>query len=147
MKKIQFSSFGFSSILLMFVMICIVTFSTLTLITANSDYKLSQKVATKTTSYYEAEKDIYQQLYALDEKCVDTYLNVTTEEEFYRELRLDDTHTVTFTSDINENQYLEAKIAIIYPQDSNSTCHTIQSWQLVNRPMEIEDSGWNLLGE
>ena len=43
MKKVRFSSFGFSSILLIFVMICIVTFATLTLVTANSDYKLSKK--------------------------------------------------------------------------------------------------------
>ena len=56
MKKVRFSSFGFSSILLIFVMICIVTFATLTLVTANSDYKLSKKVAAKSTSYYEGEE-------------------------------------------------------------------------------------------
>ena len=36
---------GFSSILMVFTMLCLVTFATLSLITANSDYRLSLKVA------------------------------------------------------------------------------------------------------
>ena len=44
-SKFHFSNFGFSTILLTFVMMCIMTFGVLSLITANSDYKLSQKVA------------------------------------------------------------------------------------------------------
>jgi len=37
-KKIEFSNFGFSTILLCFVMICVVTFSALSLVSAYSDY-------------------------------------------------------------------------------------------------------------
>ena len=55
-KAPGFSNFGFSTILLAFVMICIVTISALSLLTANSDYKLSQKVAEKNTAYFDAEK-------------------------------------------------------------------------------------------
>lgn len=52
-QKKGFIHIGFSSILMVFTMLCLVTFATLSLITANSDYRLSLKVAEKTTAYYE----------------------------------------------------------------------------------------------
>ena len=55
-----FSNFGFSTILLSFVMICVVTFSALALVTANSDYRLSKKVADKTAEYYTAQEKAYE---------------------------------------------------------------------------------------
>ena len=54
-QKKGFIHIGFSSILMVFTMLCLVTFATLSLITANSDYRLSLKVAEKTTAYYEAD--------------------------------------------------------------------------------------------
>ena len=50
-QKKEFIHIGFSSILMVFTMLCLVTFATLSLITANSDYRLSLKVAEKTTAY------------------------------------------------------------------------------------------------
>ena len=52
MKK-RFSNFGMSTILVVFAMMCIVTFSVLAFITANSDYKLSCRVAENNSSYYQ----------------------------------------------------------------------------------------------
>ena len=66
LKKRSFSSFGFSTILIAFVMICIVTFSVLSLLTANADYKLSQKVAQKSTSHAKAEYAAYEVLAQID---------------------------------------------------------------------------------
>ena len=40
-QKKGFIHIGFSSILMVFTMLCLVTFATLSLITANSDYRLS----------------------------------------------------------------------------------------------------------
>ena len=42
-QKKEFIHIGFSSILMVFTMLCLVTFATLSLITANSDYRLSLK--------------------------------------------------------------------------------------------------------
>ena len=66
LSKRSFSNFGFSTILIAFVMICIVTFSALALMTANSDYKLSKKVADRTSRYYLAEKEANQRLLQID---------------------------------------------------------------------------------
>ena len=49
-QKKGFIHIGFSSILMVFTMLCLVTFATLSLITANSDYRLSLKVAEKELS-------------------------------------------------------------------------------------------------
>ena len=51
-QKKGFIHIGFSSILMVFTMLCLVTFATLSLITANSDYRLSLKVAEKTTTLF-----------------------------------------------------------------------------------------------
>lgn len=67
MNQRSFSNFGFSSILLAFVMLCIVTFSALSLLTANADYKLSKKVADKTAAYYQAEEKAYFLLQKIDQ--------------------------------------------------------------------------------
>ena len=69
----SFSNFGFSSILLTFVMLCIVTFSALSLLTANADYKLSKKVADKTTAYYQAEEKAYLLLQKIDQDLAHAY--------------------------------------------------------------------------
>ena len=59
-------------------MICIVTFSALALITANSDYQLSQKVATKSTSYYLAEKEAYTTIAMIDQQLQKIYFAFCT---------------------------------------------------------------------
>ena len=55
---------GTSSILLIFVVLCFVSFAALSLISANADYILTRKVADRTASYYDAcntaERRIYQ---------------------------------------------------------------------------------------
>ena len=69
-----FSNFGFSTILLSFVMICVVTFSALSLVSAYSDHKLSQKVADRTTAYYAAEERAYEKLARIDDILRESYL-------------------------------------------------------------------------
>ena len=59
LRERSFSNFGFSTILISFTMICIVTFLALSLITANADYKLSKKTAEKTKEYYAAQESAY----------------------------------------------------------------------------------------
>ncbi|MBR6003766.1 MAG: hypothetical protein IK068_03485, partial [Lachnospiraceae bacterium] len=62
-KKREFSlNVGVSSILFIFVILCLVSFSTLSLASAMSDYKLGNKVKNNTEMYFnacnEAEDDL-----------------------------------------------------------------------------------------
>lgn len=73
---------GFSSILMVFTMLCLVTFATLSLITANSDYRLSLKVAEKTTAYYKADTAAREYLMQLDLALADLYANCDDSQTF-----------------------------------------------------------------
>lgn len=147
MKKIQFSSFGFSSILLIFVMICIVTFSTLTLVTANSDYKLSKKVADKSTNYFNGEAELYHQIATIDEKCMNAYYDTSDADDFYSAMNLSDSHEIKLTQNISSTQYIEVILNVNYPDSGHVHFLEIKKWCIVNVPIEIEDAGLNLIGD
>ena len=54
-KKKPIIGIGTTSIVLIFVMLCMLTFSVLSLATAQADLRLSRKSAERTTAYYDAE--------------------------------------------------------------------------------------------
>ena len=70
MKKQTPSIFnvGISSIMIVFILLSLVSFATLALITARSDYMLSQKYADRIKLYYEAENMAIQKWNELDEE-------------------------------------------------------------------------------
>ena len=72
-KRREFSNFGFSTILLTFSMICIVTFSALAFVTANSDYKLSKRVADNNSSYYRACEKAWDEISQIDAILASAY--------------------------------------------------------------------------
>lgn len=51
---------GISSILIIFILLSLVSFATLALMTARSDYMLSQKYADRVRTYYAAENEAIQ---------------------------------------------------------------------------------------
>lgn len=59
-------SVGSSSILAIFVVLCLTTFATLSLVSARADYKLTQKTAQATSEYYAADlkaEELLQELH------------------------------------------------------------------------------------
>lgn len=58
---------GTCSILMIFVVLCLVTFAVLSLVSAKADRALSEKNTGHVTAYYQAECDCYAQLAAADE--------------------------------------------------------------------------------
>ncbi len=153
-----FSNFGFSTILLAFVMICIVTISALSLITANSDYKLSKKVAEKNTAYYLAEEQAYDILAQVDQALAKAYVETSNEHDYYKaaESALQslgygtyekDTSICTYSYNITiaDNQYLQVILLIQYPTTDQDTFYLIKTWQSTYETMEFEEENLNLL--
>jgi len=139
---IGFSNFGFSTILLAFVMICIVTISAVSLLTANSDYKLSKKVAEKSTAYYKAEEEAYAKLEEIDTLLALAYQVSSDETAYYdtcanRLSYLDYgtyksdnvTHTYSYTIPIANDQDLFVVLTLQYPNSDNDTFYRISRWQ------------------
>lgn len=159
-----FTNIGFSTILLAFSMICIVTFSALSLLTANSDYQLSKKVAAKSTAYYIAEEKAYRTIAAIDHQLQQLYFSTHTEKEFCKQalstlskLSLDNTSleletvddktlTCQFSEIISDRQNLTISLAITYPQTDTMSFYTITQWQTITNEIPEESKPLNIMG-
>lgn len=156
MKKNSFSNFGFSTILLAFVMICVVTFSALSLVTAYSDYKLSKKVADKNTLYYEAQESAYEKLATIDDLLTKCYQATDNETDYYANVTqliveygtLEESslgYILSYQETIAEDQYLSVKLVIHYPSQSTDTFYEILEWKSVYEKEAPEDEILDLI--
>lgn len=152
------TNFGFSSILISFVMICIITFCALALVTANSDYKLSQKVATRNGQYYEMEMMAYETLSQIDYSLESSYILASSKESYYQSVHSalsdidgswdDTTQTPRFTykAAISDTLYLEVSLEILYPDNSSQGYYEIAGWHTVQLQDAFVEQPLNLMG-
>lgn len=68
MKKRMGVNVGTSSILIIFVVVCLVSFAALSIVSANSDYNLTQKMAEREKNYYSACSLAHNDLDEIDEQ-------------------------------------------------------------------------------
>ncbi len=161
LNKRSYSNFGFSTILIAFVMICIVTFAALALMTANSDYQLSKKVANRTSRYYLAEKEATQRLQQIDitlSKAYDKSSNRTTYYAIARRklksaslaIELTDTSSTTlginYAIHIGNNQTLQVSLTVVYPPDSGGAYYELTQWETVTELPEDTETTLKLIG-
>ena len=139
-KKIEFSNFGFSTILLCFVMICVVTFSALSLVSAYSDYKLSKKVADKNQDYYKAQESAYEKLLAVDTLAVNAYNQASSLDAYFQTMKdaigtygtVNDTSDglyLSFTETIAEDHFLQVSLKICYPTADSDAFVEVVEWK------------------
>lgn len=132
-KKNRFSGISFSngigssSLLVIFIILCLVSFATLSIVSANADYKLSSKVLDRTTAYYEASNQAEQQLSELHQTLRTAYINSSTAGEYYQQTGYD----TSYLFPISELQSLEVKVGIVYPQKEGDPFYEIYSWQVI----------------
>lgn len=155
-EKRGFSNFGFSTILLSFVMICVVTFSALSLVTAHSDYKLSKKVADKTSNYYSATERAYDTLAAVDNLLTEAYSTSTDATSYYANIKnliadygfyesTDNISYLSYEEQIATDHYLSVKLSIHYPTEVNEPLYEIIEWKSVYKMGIPEDGTLNLI--
>lgn len=150
----SFSNFGFSTILLAFVMICIVTISALSLLTANSDYKLSQKVAKKNSDYYLAEATAYETLAEIDTLLANAYTSSHSKDDYFAnaeqafqeyDMGIYYDNVYTYTVQITENQILYIDLLVKYPAHEQDSFYQILSWQSIYEIATPEDEFLDLI--
>ena len=120
---------GLSSILLIFVVLCLVSFSILSIVSANADKKLRLKVLNRSIAYYnacnEAEttlRDVDEQLHTIYSSSADTssYLaSISTLEQ-------------TYHYPISDLQELEVTLNYPVPESANDTFYEIISLKVIN---------------
>ena len=155
-KKIEFSNFGFSTILLCFVMICVVTFSALSLVSAYSDYKLSKKVADKNADYYKAQERAYETVALIDNLAMETYLATASSSDYYAAMQekaaaygtvttVTDALMLSFTESIATDHTLCISLKICHPSESNESFVQIVEWKSHYDKAEPEDDYLDLI--
>jgi cellulose synthase/poly-beta-1,6-N-acetylglucosamine synthase-like glycosyltransferase len=159
MKKRAFH-FGFSTILISFVMICIVTFCALALLPANADYRLSQKVADRTSDYYAAEESAFHKLSDIDRMLSDCYKSSASSEE-YDEAALesalayadenteitvstDDGTVLSWEESYDDSHKLAVSVKVSRPSENNGKCILVTEWKTVSEAPEINEDNETL---
>lgn len=127
-KKREFRvNIGTSSILLIFVILCLVAFATLSIVSANADYKLSRKVADRTTAYYEASNQAEAYIASIDQTLHSVYLSTESEDAYFSTVGRSKSYLVP----ISDLQSLSIKLDILYPTTDEEPFYRITSWQVI----------------
>ncbi len=136
-KKSMGVNAGSSSILLIFVILCLISFATLSIVSANADYKLGQKILTRTTAYYDACNQAEESIAAIDCTLWNVYGTSSNAEEYFSIVG----HSKSYLIPVSDLQNLSIEIEILYPEKKGDTCYRIKSWQLQSaKQLEYHDS-------
>lgn len=128
-KKKQFGmNIGSASILLVFVILCLVSFAVLSIVSANADSKLSSRVLERTTAYYDACNQAEQSLAGMDKTLRRMYESSDSEEAYFAAVG----HGKSYVIPISDLQSLQVTIEILYPTSSEDTFYRITAWQVLN---------------
>ena len=135
-------STGTTSIVLIFVMLSMLTFSVLSLISAQANLRLSRLSADRTTDYYAAENAANDILIQINSALEDAYPLAANAQDFTDRVRsaLADDDTITFSDGshlsyqvpLGENQVLAVELALTYETADRGNHYLITSWQAVS---------------
>ncbi|MBR5761684.1 MAG: hypothetical protein IKX87_06615 [Lachnospiraceae bacterium] len=116
---------GTSSVLFIFVILCLVSFAILSLSSSMSDYKLSSRVAENSEAYYNACNTAEEQLASFDKTLKDLYDTGISRSGYYESVG----KKKTFAVPVNDIQTLEVEIRILYPEKAGESFYDITSWK------------------
>jgi len=134
-------SIGSSTMLLIFVVISLVSFSVLSLSSAITDKKFADKVKQKNISYYNACNLAEEQLSDLDSMLSDIYALSADEATYFKQAG----EGTTITIPVSDYQELQVVVRFFYPQETGDTFYKIDSYSLVNINTPELDEGLMLL--
>lgn len=137
-RKISFGTgTGSASILVIFVILCLVSFAALSIVSANADYKLSAKVLERTAAYYDAAGRAENMLAQLDQTLYSVYADTDSEEAYYSTVG----HTKSFLIPISELQSLEVSVTILYPLTDTDNFYRLDTFCVVTTgELEYDDT-------
>lgn len=133
---------GLPSILLIFVVLCLISFGVLSLVSANADMKLSQKVLDRSAAYYEACNEAEEMLYDIDARLRAAYQNSHSIEEYTT--MISDIPT-RYTYPISDIQYLDISLTYPIPDGEQDSLYQIRSWKVTTKEDLDYDTGLHLM--
>jgi hypothetical protein len=139
-------------------MLCILTFSALALISANSDYRLSKKMATGNTAYYEAEASASRTLANIDTALAEAFSESSDEDSYVslveenvpplcdgEFLEAEDGYRITYSVPIRDGQTLSVVLSVRYPGGTGEHFYEILEWKSIHETGFVDEEPLNLL--
>jgi hypothetical protein len=121
---------GASSILLIFVTLCLVSFAVLSIVSANADSKLTGKVLERSEEYYNACNTAQAALATMDVALAEAYRNASTREEYYNSLGAAENYS--FEVSVNSSQVLSVAVQVLYPEEAGDPFYEITTWRVIS---------------
>lgn len=150
-------SIGASSILVIFVLLCLVTFAVLSLVSATADKALSDKNLEHITAYYAAETTAYEKLAKIDAVLAQNIDYSVSDDALYFDrceaaladegfavLRTNDNFFIDYAVAVNDIQNLSVRILV-----RSSAQRTVDEMQPFSdrQPGYYSIESWALVGE
>lgn len=141
---------GISSILSIFVILCLLTFAVLSFVSANADNKLVQKNTAHTKEVYEAENLANEQIARIDSILEATYQS--SDSSNYLEqvqqnltsldgLSFPSKDQVAYEIKVNEHQTLQVVLLLNSEVQKGESFYQIETWKLANtQTWEADDN-------
>lgn len=162
MKKKRFSVFavGISSMLVIFVLLCLVTFAVLSLTSARADARFSAKNADRLTVYYAAASRAEEKLASADGLLRSAYQACGGEKAAYEQAVCDrfspeDGYQLEYTADglltlswqegIQEGQQLSIVLAVHFPDGPGDGFYRRLKWAVENTEAWTADNSLPLV--
>lgn len=133
-KKKHFfgANIGSSFLLMIFVTICLISFAALSLVSANADKRLTDKIAERTTSYYQASNEAEEKMVEIDHLLQEAYESSADETSYFAQVG----EGVSFSVPISETQNLLVELDFLYPSSGNDGFYRIAAWKIVTPDKE-----------
>lgn len=144
-KKTYGISVGTSSILVIIVILSLVCFAGLSVVSANADHRLSQKLAERTTAYYQAASLANEDLALLYEQLQQLYINSDSLADYKAKIKESLPDPLTFSYMISDSQSLIMSVTLVYPENPGDALFTIDRFQIVTTEEPALDTSLSLL--
>lgn len=148
---------GTSSLLVIFVILSLITFATLSIVSAKADYELSKTLDQQTADFNRASNEAEVLLNDIDQRLLAIYNNSANEADYFNKCQLlflesdngvtfnPANRNLTFTKIISNDQVLSIALSVNYPKPGNSQFYSVLSWQEINTDQWEPDTSLNLL--
>ncbi len=126
---------GTSSLLLVFVVMCLVSFATLATVSARADEKLNNKVVERNAAYYSACNQAEERVAGIDQTLKSLYESGVTRDEYYAQAG----ENIDFAIPVSDVQTLSISVKVNYPAAPEDNFYTVTKWKLETTGSLIEE--------
>ncbi|MDO5590664.1 MAG: hypothetical protein Q4F98_06365 [Lachnospiraceae bacterium] len=157
-KTFPITNIGSVTLLMIFIVLCMITFAALSLSSAASDAKATEKSIRHTKKYYKATSLAEETVADIDSFLKESRNHTSGKAQYFQHIKnkyKNNAHikiaesskglTLTFLTKMNEKQALKTTLRILDPADNER--YTITSWQTIATTKWRGDNSLHLLQE